>query len=76
MLHDRYPQYIQTSTVNTRQRQRQPRPPPGGDRYIDDGRGWTARLKSEYMKMAEYNKDLRQQMRKEKEGAEAVAEGE
>lgn len=32
---------IQTSTLNTRQRQRQPQPPPGGDRYIDDGRGWT-----------------------------------
>ena len=27
--------------------------------YIDDGQGWTARRKSEYMKTPAYNKELR-----------------
>lgn len=34
--------------------------------YIDDGQGWTARRKSEYMKTPEYNKDLRRQMREQR----------
>lgn len=31
--------------------------------YIDDGQGWTARPKSEYMKTPEYNKELRREMK-------------
>ncbi|KAJ5096330.1 hypothetical protein NUU61_005686 [Penicillium alfredii] len=31
--------------------------------YIDDGQGWTARRKSEYMKTPEYNPELRRQLR-------------
>ncbi|KAF9879521.1 hypothetical protein CkaCkLH20_03064 [Colletotrichum karsti] len=31
--------------------------------YIDDGKGWTARPRSEYMKTPAYNKQLRRQMR-------------
>ncbi|PLB53961.1 hypothetical protein P170DRAFT_504826 [Aspergillus steynii IBT 23096] len=34
--------------------------------YIDDGQGWTARRKSEYMKTPEYNKELRRQLRRER----------
>lgn len=34
--------------------------------YIDDGQGWTARRKSEYMKTPEYNKELRRQLRQER----------
>ncbi|KAK0377064.1 hypothetical protein CLIM01_05597 [Colletotrichum limetticola] len=33
--------------------------------YIDDGKGWTARPKSEYMKTPAYNKQLRRQMKQE-----------
>ncbi|KAJ0366891.1 hypothetical protein COL26b_011479 [Colletotrichum chrysophilum] len=33
--------------------------------YIDDGKGWTARPRSEYMKTPAYNKHLRRQMREE-----------
>lgn len=64
--------------LNKRQKQKKKQPcasapaktktittPPGGG-YIDDGRGWTARPKSEYMKTPEYNKDLWRQMWKEK----------
>lgn len=34
--------------------------------YIDDGQGWTARPKSEYMKTPEYNPELRRQLKKER----------
>lgn len=34
--------------------------------YIDDGQGWTARRKSEYMKSPDYNKDLPRQMRRDR----------
>ncbi|KAF6829383.1 hypothetical protein CMUS01_08172 [Colletotrichum musicola] len=33
--------------------------------YIDDGKGWTARPRSEYMKTPAYNSDLRRQMKQE-----------
>jgi hypothetical protein len=32
--------------------------------YVDDGRGWTARPKSEYMATTNYNKDLKRQIRR------------
>jgi len=41
--------------------------------YIDDGQGWTARRKSEYMKTPEYNSQLRHQLRREKKEAKRVA---
>ncbi|KAF5027407.1 hypothetical protein F66182_484 [Fusarium sp. NRRL 66182] len=34
--------------------------------YLDDGKGWTARPKAEYMADPSYNKDLRRQLRQQK----------
>lgn len=34
--------------------------------YIDDGQGWTARRKSEYMKTPEYNPEIRRQLRQQR----------
>jgi len=34
--------------------------------YLDDGKGWTARPKSEYMTSPDYNRELRHQMRAER----------
>ncbi|THC96270.1 hypothetical protein EYZ11_004263 [Aspergillus tanneri] len=38
--------------------------------YIDDGKGWTARRKSEYMKTPLYNKELRRGMRQQRRAYE------
>lgn len=40
--------------------------------YIDDGQGWTARRKSEYMKTPEYNKELRRQLREQRKANKRV----
>ena len=40
--------------------------------YLDDGKGWTARPKSEYMTSPDYNRDLRRQLRQEKKDAAAA----
>lgn len=39
--------------------------------YLDDGKGWTARPKSEYMTSPDYNKELRHQLRAERKTAAA-----
>ncbi len=36
--------------------------------YLDDGKGWTARPKSQYMASPDYNKDLRRAQREQRKG--------
>lgn len=41
--------------------------------YLDDGKGWTARPKSEYMTSPDYNSDLRRYLRAEKKAEREAA---